>query len=241
MDIVSGIELQERYLQEIEQHGASNIIFAQEIERLGFASLDDFFEQKALYLMRRAFNGKYLHSTAASIMQLSREHIQAKEYAVIDADTDASCVHLGKGKGAAIDTTYCAEHGIEICPYDGYGGAIVSGKGDYTLTLILPDNIDIDAPVVLNQIRAILLQRFDDVEVQGNDVLLDGKKVAGATTAQADGVMFLGFAISFAAQPEVIAAVCGAPKTGKRIGNINPDVLSREHLKKELVTWLLGL
>lgn len=240
-NVLQGIKIQEKYLHDIEENGESNIVFADAIKDLGFSSLDDFFSQKSLYLMRQALCGNYLHSTTAEIMNLSRRYIQSKEYVVVDADTDTTCVHLGQGKDTVIDMDYCMEHGIEIYPYDGYGGAIVSGKGDYSLTMVLPDNIDIGAPVVLNQIKTLLLQHFNDVEVQGNDVLLDGKKVVGATTAQADGVVFLGFAVSFAIQPTVVTAVCGTPRTGKQIGNIDPEIYSREQFKKELLEWLLKL
>lgn len=240
-NILQGIKIQEKYLHDIEENGESNIVFADAIKDLGFSSLDDFFSQKALYQLRTSFRNQHYTTTPAQIMNLSRECIQNKQCAVIDADVENNCVHIGFGKDTVINTEYCKQHNIEVYPYDGYGGAIVSGTGDYNLTLIFSDNIDIDTSVILKQIQRILSKYFDDVIVDSNDILIDGKKVMGATYAHANNMVFLGVAFAFVYQPDIVTAICGTPKTGKEIGCINPEILSRDQFKKELLSWLLEL
>lgn len=240
-NILQGIKIQEKYLHDIEENGESNIVFADAIKDLGFSSLDDFFSQKALYQLRASLHEQYFSTTPAQIMNLSRECIQNKRCAVIDADVENNCVHIGFGKDTVINTEYCKQHNIEVYPYDGYGGAIVSGAGDYNLTLIFSDNIDIDTSVILKQIQRILSKYFDDVIVDSNDILIDGKKVMGATYAHANNMVFLGVAFAFVYQPDIVTAICGTPKTGKEIGCINPEILSRDQFKKELLSWLLEL
>lgn len=240
-NILQGIKIQEKYLHDIEENRESNIVFADAIKDLGFSSLDDFFSQKALYQLRTSFQNQHYTTTPAQIMNLSRECIQNKRCAVIDADVENNCVHIGSGKDTVINTEYCKQHNIEVYPYDGYGGAIVSGAGDYNLTLIFSDNIDIDTSVILKQIQRILSKYFDDVIVDSNDILIDGKKVMGATYAHANNMVFLGVAFAFVYQPDIVTAICGTPKTGKEIGCINPEILSRDQFKKELLSWLLEL
>lgn len=240
-NILQGIKIQEKYLHDIEENGESNIVFADAIKDLGFSSLDDFFSQKVLYQLRTSLHEQYFSTTPAQIMNLSRECIQNKQCAVIDADVENNCVHIGFGKDTVINTEYCKQHNIEVYPYDGYGGAIVSGTGDYNLTLIFSDNIDIDTSVILKQIQRILSKYFDDVIVDSNDILIDGKKVMGATYAHANNMVFLGVAFAFVCQPDIVTAICGTPKTGKEIGCINPEILSRDQFKKELLSWLLEL
>ncbi len=240
-NVLQGIKIQEKYLHDIEENGESNIVFADAIKDLGFSSLDDFFSQKALYQLRTSLHEQYFSTTPAQIMNLSRECIQNKRCAVIDADVENNCVHIGFGKDTVINTEYCKQHNIEVYPYDGYGGAIVSGAGDYNLTLIFSDNIDIDTSVILKQIQRILSKYFDDVIVDSNDILIDGKKVMGATYAHANNMVFLGVAFAFVYQPDIVTAICGTPKTGKEIGCINPEILSRQQFKKELLSWLLEL
>lgn len=240
-NILQGIKIQEKYLHDIEENGESNIVFADAIKDLGFSSLDDFFSQKALYQLRTSFQNQHYTTTPAQIMNLSRECIQNKRCAVIDADVENNCVHIGFGKDTVINTEYCKQHNIEVYPYDGYGGAIVSGTGDYNLTLIFSDNIDIDTSVILKQIQRILSKYFDDVIVDSNDILIDGKKVMGATYAHANNMVFLGVAFAFVYHPDIVTAICGTPKTGKEIGCINPEILSRDQFKKELLSWLLEL
>lgn len=240
-NILQGIKIQEKYLHDIEENGESNIVFADAIKDLGFSSLDDFFSQKVLYQLRTSFRNQHYTTTPAQIMNLSRECIQNKRCAVIDADVENNCVHIGFGKDTVINTEYCKQHNIEVYPYDGYGGAIVSGAGDYNLTLIFSDNIDIDTSLILKQIQRILSKYFYDVIVDSNDILIDGKKVMGATYAHANNMVFLGVAFAFVYQPDIVTAICGTPKTGKEIGCINPEILSRDQFKKELLSWLLEL
>lgn len=240
-NLLTGIKLYQSYIKDIQEHGCSNIVFADIIYALGFNTLEDFFFQKSLYELRISLQGKYFNTTPAQIMNLSRECIQNKQCAVIDAEVENNCVHVGLGKDTVINTEYCKQHNIEVYPYDGYGGAIVSGAGDYNLTLVFSDSIDIDTFVILKQIQIILSKYFDDVIVDSNDILIDGKKVMGATYAHANNMVFLGVAFAFVYQPDIVTAICGTPKTGKEIGCINPDVLSRQQFKKELLSWLLEL
>ena len=240
-NLLAGIELYQSYINDIQKHGCSDIVFANRIYNLGFHTLEDFFSQKALYQLRTSFRNQHYTTTPAQIMNLSRECIQNKRCAVIDADVENNCVHIGFGKDTVINTEYCKQHNIEVYPYDGYGGAIVSGAGDYNLTLIFSDNIDIDTSVILKQIQRILSKYFDDVIVDSNDILIDGKKVMGATYAHANNMVFLGVAFAFVYQPDIVTAICGTPKTGKEIGCINPEILSRQQFKKELLSWLLEL
>lgn len=240
-NILQGIKIQEKYLHDIEENGESNIVFADAIKDLGFSSLDDFFSQKALYQLRTSFRNQHYTTTPAQIMNLSRECIQNKRCAVIDADVENNCVHIGFGKDTVINTEYCKQHNIEVYPYDGYGGAIVSGAGDYNLTLVFSDSIDIDTFAILKQIQIILSRYFDNVTVDSNDILIDGKKIMGATYAHANNMVFLGVAFAFVYQPDIVTAICGTPKTGKEIGCINPEILSRDQFKKELLSWLLEL
>ena len=239
--ILQGIKIQEKYLHDIEENGESNIVFADAIKDLEFSSLDDFFSQKALYQLRTSLHEQYFSTTPAQIMNISRECIQNKRCAVIDADVENNCVHIGFGKDTVINTEYCKQHNIEVYPYDGYGGAIVSGAGDYNLTLIFSDNIDIDTSVILKQIQRILSKYFNGVIVDSNDILIEGKKVMGATYAHANNMVVLGGAFAFVYQPDIVTAICGTPKTGKEIGCINPEILSRQQFKKELLSWLLEL
>lgn len=234
----SGMKIYETYLKDIEQNGQSEIVFADAIRQLGL-SLSEFFYQRSLYLMRESLNKQLYTTTPDKIMEDSRDFIANQHYAVLEANVEQNIVHLGKGKDTNIDLDFCRSHNIEVCPYDSYGGAIVSGKGDYNLTLVLPNDIDIDVAVVLGAIGDIFLRYFDTVEIQGNDIMVNGKKVLGSTAANINDVLFLGFAISFTEQPEIVEGVCGQPKTGKSIGSIDAHILSREQFRKELLSWLL--
>ena len=133
------------------------------------------------------------------------------------------------------------KNNIPIFLYDSYGGAIVATKDDYSLAFIVPSNIDLKSSFILENIKLILEKYFSNVSIEGNDIFIDGLKVAGSTAYSNDKIFFMIFHFSMSEKKELILNICGAPKTGKQVGYINTNILNVNKLKEELLSWLQGL
>ena len=94
---------------------------------------------------------------------------------------------------------------------------------------------------ILENIKLILEKYFSNVSIEGNDILIDGLKVAGSTAYSNDKIFFMIFHFSMSEKKELILNICGAPKTGKQVGYINTNILNVNKLKEELLSWLQGL
>ena len=94
---------------------------------------------------------------------------------------------------------------------------------------------------LLEKTKQILLKYFNNVEIQDNDILINNKKVAGATSFGTEDFFFLIYHFSMSDKEELITAICGAPTSGKQPGYIDTTILSTKQLMEDFLSWLQGL
>lgn len=238
--IVRGIEIESDYLNDV-MSGNSNI--RQLIDRLrdvGFENLEEYFDSKKEYKMSCALRGR-IHSVPPSQAMITlRQMVKDGETGIVSVYTDETCVHAGMGKSSTLDEEYCKEHGIPIYQYDSFGGNIVATEGDYSIAILIPTETDVDTNFILNKTKKLLENHFNNVTIDGNDIMIDGKKVAGSTSYRNNDRFFLIYHFSFSDKRNLIMRICGKPATGKEVGCIDSDVLSCDEFMKEILSWLQG-
>lgn len=239
--IQQGIELNKHHLFNIINNISEETSFSSEIIHLGFKNLEDFFEQKREYEMQQSLKNKVYETTPEKAMTTLSYLINNQLYGIVSVNNNQTCVHKGQNKEKTINMQYCQEHNIPIYEYNSYGGNIVATENDYSIALIVPREIDIDRAFVLNHTKNILDKYFKNIIIDGNDILLDGKKVAGATVFEDEHIFFLIYHFSMSPKEELIYNICGNPDTNKQPGFLDQKILSTEELKKELLSWLQGL
>ena len=236
--IEQGIEINNQHIYNVINQIPEEISFSEQIIDLGFKDLEDFFNQKKVFEMQQFLKGKVSITTPLGGLN----SIQNKEFGIISADNDATFIYKGNNKGKEINMQYCDQHNIPVYNYGTFGGAIVVSPGDYSIGVILPSTIEVDSNFFLNNIALILKKYFENVKVDNNDILIDNKKVLGSAGFGNEEYFFFVAQISFSDKTELIQNICGdIDENGKQPGYINPNILSSNQLKEELLIWLQGL
>lgn len=239
--VEQGITLNNQHIYNVEHGIEEEISFIDQMKNLGYDSLEDFFNDKIEYEMQQVLRDNVYSVSPKEAMPTLQKLIQEQKYGIVSVYTNETCVHHGQDSSKTLNRQYCEEYNIPIYPYDSFGGNIVATEGDYSVALLLPLTIDISAGFVLKKTVDILCNYFNNVQSNDNDILIDNKKVAGATSFGTDRFFFLIYHFSMSEKEELIRAICGEPTSGKYPGFIDTTILSTEELMEDFLSWLQGL
>lgn len=240
-DISKAISIESKYVYNVQNKIENDVGLLAQLNEVGFDTLDDFFNAKKEYLMQQVLKDKVHNTSSGDAMKTLGVLAENMDWGIVSVDTDETCVHAGSYKESNLNEDYCLKNNIPIYKYDSYGGNIVASVGDYSMGFIVPSDIDIDCRYVIEKLADIVSKYIDGVTIDGNDVLIDGKKVIGTTSKRTADFFFFICHISMSDKKEIIYNICGAPKTNKEVGYINPNKVSVDTLKEEMLTWLQGL
>ena len=241
LKIEQGIAANERHIFNIEHNIAEETSFSDQIVSLGFRDLDDFFENKREYDMQHVLRGNVYSVPPSAAMTTLRGLIESGKYGIVSVYTNETCVHHGNDQSKQLNSEYCDMNNIPIYKYDSFGGSIVATEGDYSFAVLLPQDVDVSAEFLLNGITKIISKHFRNVTSSGNDILINGAKVAGTTCFGTDGYVFFIAHISMSDKTELIKNICGEPVSNKVPWFIDTSVLTTNELIEELLSWLQGL
>lgn len=237
--IEDGIHINEQYQKDIIEQKKSIVPLEEQLKNIGFSNLQEFFELKRKYLMNKYLKTNLIKTKPSQAMINLQKLINENKYGIVSVDNDVTCVHVGS-KENTLNQDYCQRNNVPIYEYNSYGGAIVATKGDYSLALIVPSEVDLNSSFILNGIKNILNKYFSNVSINGNDIFINNLKVAGSTAFGNEKFFFMIFHFSMSDKGNLVSEICGAPKTGKQVGYIDENILSLEKLKEELLLWLQG-
>lgn len=239
--VEQGILINTQHLNNVLNDIPEEISFKDQILALGYNDIEEFFEEKAIYEMQNILKGKTSIVRMDSLVPILYEAIQKKQYGIISIYTDETCVCHGNNTAKPLNEEYCKEHNIPIYPYNSFGGNIIATKEDYGVVFLLPSSIDVSEKLIIDKISKILNKYFNDVSIEGNDILIDNKKVVGSGSFGNNEIFFMMFYFSMSNKGDLIYNICGMPLTNKMPGYIDTKILSSEQLIKELLSWLQGL
>ena len=101
-------------------------------------------------------------------------------------------------QGDYINREYCEKNDIRITPFPTQGGAVLVNKGDILLICIHPMKkgafLDFIQPKIMNYLADQNGVKF--VSQKGNDIMVNGKKLSGASTSYRMGMVTEGIFIN---------------------------------------------
>lgn len=239
--VEEGILINSQHLYNVLNGISEEVSFKDKILALGYKDIKTFFEDKAVYEMQNILKDKVYTVKMKDFISTLQNLIQNQEYGIISIYTDETCVCHGDNQEKQLNEEYCAAHNIPIYPYNSFGGNIVAAEGDYGIVFLVPRSIDLTEDFLINKVAYLLAKYFDNLEVRGNDILLDNKKIVGSGSFGNDQIFFMMFYFSMTDKGELIKQICGVPMTDKEPGYIDTEILSIEQLREDLLTWLQGL
>lgn len=203
------------------------------LEQLGYTDLEEYFEEKRIYQSREAGLSVYTSNVSNAVNTLI-SLITNKVCSILLVDCEEFFVYHGS---EPYDRDYCNEHHINVYEVGHTGGTIVGSPGDSSIGFILPEHIDINSDWILNKFRDTLSKYFDDVRVDNNDIVLNGKKVLGSAVLRMNGMFAFVAHIAFTDSAELISSICKVE--ANKVPGFIPSNLSRDTLYNEVISWLL--
>lgn len=239
--VEQGILINSQHQYNVMNDIPEDVSFYDQITALGYDSIMQFFEEKAVYDMQSSLRGNLVSVHMSDLLPVVSNILAQGRSAIISIYTDETCVCHGENAEKLLNSEYCIEHDIPIYPYDSFGGNIVATEGDFGLAIIMPTVIDMSIDKILDNFRNILSNHFTDVTIDGNDILIDGKKVVGSGSFSEGNSFILLAYFSMSDKGELISTICGDPMTGKIPGHIDEQIVTAEDLHEEVTSWLQGL
>jgi hypothetical protein len=226
------IEIEKKYLAH-RMNNEEPFHLVDEVIKLGYSSLEEYFKDKQDYIFS-LLKFEYIEKSPVDCITEVLRMIKDKITGVLFVDTEDSFVFYGND--CEYNSEYCELNGIASYPIFTNGGCIVSSKGDFSVGICCPSNTNIGVSYILKNIASIINKYIDGVEVSGNDILINGKKVLGSASYNQNGMFMFVAHVSFVDSSDIVDRIC-KKTTAKEPWYING--LSREKFKQEVLEWLL--
>lgn len=212
--------------------GLETAPLSEALAEYGYLCLDDYFAEKRDTQVRSMPYEVYT-GDMTSIPDAITQAVKAKKPSIFWPSCSRLFVWHGND---TLDVDLCGELGIDVLDMGYRGGTIVSGPEDFSFGVLLPETVDVEAGYFLSMLQAIFNNHGVSAEVDGNDILIDGRKVAGSMSFRKQKLFFFGCQISFSDHADLVEILCNK-KSSKTPGFVPPE-LSKEVLMSEVMAWL---
>lgn len=230
-DIKKIKQTEKEYLE--AKRNNQNFNFVGYLEKMGYDSIDDYVYERDLDTIKDLDLPVYNLSNDDAVAMFL-DCIKNNKYCLIfvDKPINTPIVFVGE-KDNTVDK--CLEN--DLIPYTlgTFGGTVVCQPGDVTFGIVLPKNYKLE--FIVNTIYRILSNYNNNFTINGNDILLSGKKIAAITQVESvKNVSALGANISFRDSSDLIKKVC--TKKGKTPGKIDASILTESKFINDFKVWL---
>lgn len=231
MNIANAIQEEQRYLNDRLNGIDTSLI--QRLSQYGYRTLDEYFNDKRDHLLASLDYDAFFGDGKPALNMAISSLIAQKPYFTIATMPKTTIVH---GADGGINYDVCEELDIEIIESHSPGGTIICSPGDQQHAIVVPTAIDVTPRYFLNRLARFCKKYYENVVVDNNDILIDGKKVVPSSTAIQDGMMMFIFQMSFTDSSDLVARIC--TKNGpKPVGYVTK--FTAEELANEVKSWLL--
>ena len=203
------------------------------LNKNGFKTILDYIKVKREILFAEWVPEVYMIDIKDFAEQVE-EAIKNNKYGVYIPVDDGIHAYHGNDE---IDYNVCAELNVKPVELGYVGGTIIGSEKDVSILVIFPTEMNMDHYYICDKLCNIIRNYVDNVIRNGNDILVNGKKVSGSMTRQIGDSFVWAAQISFADYTEYISKICHK-KARKEPSYINSDWLSKETLEREFINWL---
>lgn len=153
---------------------------------------------------------KIIELTAQNIMEGFSDVISNRKQCFVYGIPDNNYVFTGTTN--TCDCEYCEENNIKLLPIPNEGGVIVLSKGDVEIGIFKDNGWDI-CNNFMNALCEKLKERVPNIEVVGNDLVIDGKyKCVGSSSRNLgdakNSYVYTAAHISLSVNMELINHIC---------------------------------
>lgn len=209
-------------------------VLSERLSHHGYNDLAEYSKDKRDYLFNQWIPEIYTIDVKDITVGLE-DAIKNKKYGVYISTSDNIYVFHGSDE---IDYELCKELNIHVAELYHQGGTIVGSEKDFGIEIIAPNDIGLDAGFIIKKFYEIISRYIPNgVVIDGNDILIDGKKVMGSMRRCVGNVFVWAAQVSFEDHSDIISQIC-TKKSVKEPSYIDSSLLSRDLLESEVIAWL---
>jgi hypothetical protein len=203
------------------------------LKQFGYDTLDEYFNDKREYLFNEWRPEIYPIDVRAITTDLE-DAVRNEKYGVYISTAEGLYAFHGSDD---IDYELCDELGIAVAEVYHMGGTIIGGVDDFGIEIVAPLELGLQPSQLLSKFYDIISRYETDVELVGNDILVNGEKVLGSMHRLVGNVFVWAAQVSFEEHDEVIKKICNK-KSKKKPGRIKHATLNKKTLEREVLRWL---
>lgn len=221
--------------QQLRKEGQYDVrSFAPVAKEFGFDTVKDYIEKRNAYFFQE-WIPEVFYVDISKYVKVTEDAIQNNKYGI----------YISKGKGVhayhglgEIDRELCKKLGVLVVDLNYTGGTIIGSAQDFSIILVAPSYLQLEPQKILAKFTEIVGKYVPETSFDGNDILVSGKKVAGAMTRTVGTSFVWATQVTFNDYSEYIEKIC-TKKSSKAPSFIDPSLLTRERLEKDVLAWLV--
>lgn len=232
------MRLQEAMIEEAayvkDKLNGINTNLIERIAKYGYYDLDKYFRDKKEYLFKNWTPEIYYINEDFLDIQMELSIIN-KQYGIYIISPQSK--YYAFHGNDEIDFEECENLGVRVIEMHYRGGTIIGSANDFGIMFVVPNEILLDGGTITSKMLQIMQKYIPNAIVVGNDILIDGKKVAGSMQRYVNGVFIWAAQFSFENHDNLIELIC-KKKSTKSPGVIDENLLSRDIFEKEVLLWV---
>lgn len=230
-DLSNAIKEEKKYIA--DKLAGTNTSLPARLSQYGYSNLTEYFHDKREYLFSQ-WTPEVVYIDVATLTTELEKAIKEEKYGIYISVSNGLYAFHGTD---VIDYELCEN--LDVCVAELYhqGGTIIGSNADFGIEIVAPVSIGLDNDYIVNKFHEIINKYVDNVTMDGNDILVDGKKVMGSMRRNVGKVFVWAAQVSFADYNDIIVQVCNKQSI-KKPSYIDSKKLSRNQLEKEVLAWL---
>jgi len=236
-NIEKAIEAEQEYIQLNLQGEQPNI--HDYLDQWGYSDLEEFHNDKIEYQLKN-LDWTVIEQPRIDLSLVTwnvRDKVPSYMYAINTGEKYAFIKNGYENENELVDKGFTiVKFGYNATNETATSGLILSFDGDFRLYLLIPKHIDVSINLFLKKLNEYFIQLGLDSVVDGNDILIDGRKVCGSATFEAGDMTGFVCQVTFTDHIDEIKEICG--ERNKMPGFIPQNILTAYQLKDKFLEWL---
>lgn len=199
----------------------------------GYNDLTEYFDDKREFLFSQ-WIPEVTYIDVATLTTELEKAVRERKYGIYISVSDGLYAFHGTDE---IDYELCDSLNVCVAELYHQGGTIIGSNADLGIEIVAPMSIGLDNNYILNKFYEIISKYVDNVTIDGNDLLVNDKKVMGSMRRNVGDVFVWAAQVSFADYSDIITQIC-SKKSVKKPSYIDGKKLSKDQLEKEVLEWL---
>lgn len=235
-NIELAIEKERQYINDKMENGDPNINFKDYLYEAGYLNIDEFAFDKTSYLLKRQNLEMERIFIDKESLDTWVERVLRNEVFFASADTKDTSIGTVAICGSDFNEfDLYRENNVLPIKFNYSRGVNITGINDFNFCICVPLDTCLTMDFILKKLLYFIYKKNPSAEIDGNDILVDGKKVVGLTNIENPNMCVFIVHVSLTDYVDIIYKLC-PPHSGKEPGFLTN--ITKQEFEEEVQSWL---